>query len=160
MFFTSAPEDIRNHILTFIDIPENITSDNIKLNGRSVSNLLCTNKEINQKMKDICSKKLADLKKIYDVIGKYSKYNDILENKRYTTGKRLEPQGNPQLLDALSTGLYDPHSQWGTLSSFNEYTQEIENDIKDIVRLTPQSLKCNIGLLPSEWARYYDRLPP
>ena len=158
MIFTSAPEDIKNYILNFINIPEKITSENVKFNGRTISNLLCLNKEINEKMKDVCNQKLADLKKINELINKYSHYNDTLEGEKESSmkGQRAVPQGNPQLVDALSTGL-----GWVSedlIHCFDQYTKEIENDIKEIVRLTPQSLKCNIGYLPDRY--YYERLSP
>lgn len=68
---------------------------------------------------------------------------DALVHKYCSYNRDYENPGT--LLDALFTGCRFPY----TPSTFNVYTPEIENDIKEIVRLTPQSMNCTLGTLRS-----------
>jgi ankyrin repeat protein len=65
--------------------------------------------------------------------------------------KDFDPKGNPHLLDALFTGCTLPYA----VHSINAYTPEIEEDIKTIVKLTPQSIHCILGRL-----RCRNEVPP
>lgn len=51
--------------------------------------------------------------------------------------------GNPQLIDIFCTGCNLPFAK----STFNIYNIGIENDIKNIIKLTPDSINCIGGSL-------------
>lgn len=140
MSFSLMPTDLNNYTINFIQ-PTEFSIDDRKSCARQIINISLVNKEFKQ----ICSKKLAVLKKINDLVNKYNKYNKDYEIPRrdWDTGRQFDPKGNPQLLDALFTGCELPYAK----STFNDYTPEIEKDIKDIVKLTPQSLNCILGTL-------------
>jgi hypothetical protein len=148
MSFSLMPIELNYHTVSFIQ-PAKVTSAEIKICARQLVNISLVNKEFNQ----ICSEKLTTLKKINDLVNKYSKYNSDYENpgEDWRTGRELDPKGNPQLLDALFTGCRFPFAG----STFKDYTPEIEQDIKDIVRLTPQSMNCILGTLKCR-----DDVPP
>jgi len=57
--------------------------------------------------------------------------------------KAYHPARRPELLDALFTGCNLPGAQ----HSIDKYTPEVEKDIKDIVRLIPDSIHCRLGEL-------------
>jgi hypothetical protein len=144
MSFSSMPIELNCHIISFIAQPEKFTNTAIKSCARQLKNISLVNHEFNQ----ICSDKLAVLKKINDLVSKYDMYNAEYENpgKDWSTGngsREVDPKGNPQLLNALFTGCRLPCAQ----KKFEVYTPEIEQDIKDIVQLTPQSMNCILGTL-------------
>lgn len=64
---------------------------------------------------------------------------------------RFEPSQNPLLLDALFTGRALPFAN----HTHPKYTKEVEDDIKEIVRLMPKSLYYSLGNL-----RLRTRIPP
>ena len=130
------------HTVSFSQLqPAKVTSAGIKSCARQLVNISLVNKKSNQ----IFSGELATLKKINDLVNKYRKYNDDYPS-RWKDWK-----GNPQLLDALFTGC----SLLFAESTFKTYTPEIEQDIKDIIKLTPQSMNCILGTL-----RCRDDIPP
>jgi hypothetical protein len=135
------PTELNYHIIGFIHEPTKPTSRDIKSCARHLENISLFNKKFSQ----ICSKGLQVLKKIDGLVNKYSKYNVNYENLRenWMTDREFDPKGNPQLLDALFTGCRFPFAD----STFQEYTPEIEQDIKDIVKLTPRSMNCVLGAL-------------
>lgn len=137
-YFPLTPVTIISLILSFIDIPQKYTATEIKA---VVKNITCINREFNK----LFNPKLINLKKIYDLIQKYKIYNSYYENpgKNYFTEKDYDPLGNPQLLDMLYTGCTLPYAK----STFNTYNISIENDIKEIIKLTPKSIFCNLGAL-------------
>jgi hypothetical protein len=140
MSFSSVPVEIKNKIVNFIQ-PTRITYQEVQKCGRTIEALATTCKEL----KELSEKQLKSLKKIQELIIKYPTYNQAYEY-AYQYRRSLRdgyPGGNPQLLDALFTGCKLPYAR----SQFNEYHQEIENDIKEIVVLTPQSMTCTIGIL-------------
>lgn len=90
------------------------------------------------------------LEKITRLVNKYNYYNE--EYAKALTGKdnwvdedykSRYPGGNPQLLDALFAGCRLPFAY----SSVTAYTPEVEEDIKAILDLMPQSTTCIIGQL-------------
>ena len=149
MSLSLTPPEIKCEIANFIQ-PTKMTNGEVKSCARTIVNLSLTCK----KFKEIFAEKLEDLKKINALIEKYSKYNDDYEPEKIPLFvsddmEKKFPGGNPQLLDALFTGYdYAKHS-------FSAYTPKIEEDIKQIVKLTPQSLNCILGVL-----RCRDYLPP
>lgn len=148
MSFSLLPVQLHYHTVSFFQLTK-VTSTQIKAVAIQLVNLSLVNKKFNQ----ICSEKLKTLKKINDLVNKYSKYNRKYERSLtdWLTGAELVPKGNPQLLDALFTGCRFPFAE----STFEAYTPEIEQDIKDIVKLTPQSMNCILGTLR---CRYF--VPP
>jgi len=142
MTFSLIPVEIKNEIVSFsFRNPTKITIQEVINSGRSIVNLSKTNKGL----KNICQQKLADLKKIHDLIMKYSAYNSDYENPgtNWDTGGKINPGGNPQLYDALLTGCTLPYAK----HSFADYSTQIEEDIKTIVKLTPQSMNFILGKL-------------
>lgn len=93
-------------------------------------------------------KTLSDLT-IKSLTHKYNVYNkkyaeDCQDNSHINEEyKDRYPGGRPQLLDALSAGCNLPYAN----SSFEKFTEEIENDVKLIVYLMPDTLKCIMGEL-------------
>ncbi len=138
MSFSSLPTEIKKYVSDFI-IPPNLSIKEVKSYGRHFLNLSLVNKEL----KDICSEKLSTLKKIHGLLIKYHKYQDQYENPQKNYYTLIDPKGNPQLLDALFTGCKLRLAN----STFDTYNQEIEYDIKEIVKLTPQSVNCILGKL-------------
>lgn len=153
MSIPSIPRDVKNIILNFIE-PENFSDGAVRNCGRDISNLSSVSKEF----KGICKEKLETLKKMDALIKKYPKYN--AEYNHFVKDKTS--CGNPLLLDALFTGcklLYADHT-------FKKYTQELEEDIKKIIKLMPQSIHCNIGIIrcrngvpPLAAACHNDKMP-
>jgi hypothetical protein len=137
MSFSIVPVEINTHIVNFFQ-PTTITSKEIKKCAHQIKDISLINKEFSE----ICHEKLANLKKINILVNKYHEYNDRYE-KALDNLKGKKPKGNPHLLDALFTECGLPHAE----SSFKIYTTEIENDIKEIVKLTPQNMECTLGKL-------------
>lgn len=150
MSLSSLPIELNCYIVNFIqpEKPEKFTVGEIKSCARKFAYISLFNKGFDQ----ICSDRLISLKKIYDLVTKYNKYNNDYENPgKEWGGREFDPKGNPQLLDALFTGCKLSFAE----STFNVYTPVIEQDIKDIVKLTPQSLNCILGIL-----RCRNNVPP
>lgn len=114
--------------------PSKMTIDEVKRCGREVVVLSLIDTRINS----AADEKLENLKKIYKLINKYSEYND-----QYSLAleRGINISGNPQLLDALLTGTNFPYIG-RSIQLFNEETEE---DIRSIVKLTPESMNCTIG---------------
>jgi hypothetical protein len=105
------------------------------------------------KLNSVVKEKIQDLRKITTLVKKYSVYNKIYEDPQkaylYISPKyrdRILNGGNPQLVDALSSGI--PFF-YNLRRSMEWYSSKVEQDIKDIVRITPQSLNCLYGGLHS-----------
>ncbi|NGX51903.1 MAG: hypothetical protein KR126chlam5_00192 [Candidatus Anoxychlamydiales bacterium] len=144
------PVEINSSIVDFIFIqPTKITRKEIKSCARQIKNISLINRQFN----NICHEKLTNLRKTYDLVTKYSKYQSDYEDslEGYWKDRNIDYKGNPQLLDALFTGCNFPFAD----STFETYTPEIGEDIKEIIRLTPQSMDCIIGRL-----RCRDEVPP
>ncbi len=118
-FFPETSTQILNYFKT-----SNYTIEEVKKCGRGVLTILFY---VDQKIKKLCLEKVAELKKTYELINKYQGYNlryhDFLKN-------GLKTGGNPHLSDALIT-----------CKIFDKQTEE---DIKEIVRLMPESINCYI----------------
>jgi hypothetical protein len=129
---TSIIETALNFTLTQL---RSIADQEVQNCGRTIVNLSTTGKEFSKEQ----------LERINELVSKYSAYNsEYVYAYEHQQGLRDGfPGGNPQLLDALFTGYKLPFSY----SRFDEYHQEIEHDIKEIVVLTPQSMTCTIGTL-------------
>ncbi len=130
--FPDLPSEVNSIILknVIFDQPTIFTSKNIKDCAIKINNIA----KINRETSEVFSEKMKDLKRIHELINKYTVYNECYE----LFGDRFI---NHHLLDAVFTGWDLP----GGKHSIGVYTQETEKDIKDIVRLTPQSLNCNEG---------------
>jgi Ankyrin repeat len=130
MTFSLMPREINGLIVNYIS-PSPITNKEIKRCGRTIVNLSLTNSEL----KHICEEKLKDLKKIHELFNKYSYHN---RNTFFIpeSGQEIVIGGNSQLFDALLSG----HKDTFIGSSFKVYNAEIEEDIKKIVELIPQSI--------------------
>jgi hypothetical protein len=146
MSINSIPKEIKGVIVGFVQ-PTEITPKEIQNCGRVLAALSSANKELNS----LCKQRLNELKNLYEhkrtdeLVAKYHAL-DIQAKNPFCRSLYEEGKNPHQLLDALSTGCKyrKPYSQDHT---FTEYTHEIENDIKDMVRLIPQSMKCTIGAL-------------
>lgn len=135
MSFSLIPSHLKDHTINFIQ-PSKVTTVEIKKCAAQITIISSVNKEL----KAICLEKIADLRRINELVNKYNAYNRLYENPPIDnfTNQAIDPRGNPQLLDALFTGYMKHHP---------DYTPESEKDIKDLVKLTPQSLHCILGSL-------------
>lgn len=154
-----VPTDVIHEIIKFIQ-PANFTTQGVMTCARKIINISLINKNFNT----VCIIKLTDLKIINHLVNQYV-YNDDYEQSlewqpsnssiwnKYYFNKIVKQQdwrneatmtdSNPQLYDMLCTGLRLPYAK----ASFNVYNQEIEQDIKTILKLTPQSIHCRLGML-------------
>jgi hypothetical protein len=144
MSFSLLPLELNCHTIGFIQ-PEKFTPKAIKKCARQLVYISLVNNKFNQ----ICSKNLTTLNRIYHLVNKYFVYNDDYEVPE--TKREFDPKGNPQLLDALSSGCMLPYVR----NTFAHFTPETERDIIDIVNLTPQSMNCVLGTL-----RCRQQVPP
>ena len=134
------PEEIHYIIHNFLKLPSSITitNQNIKdcfLDNRNYKIVLYTKNH-----KDtFLDKYKKDLHKLYLLIQKYSYY----ENEY----RRNEPISSI-LIDLLCTGSALPRAY----SSHSVFTNDTFEDLKEIIRIAPHSLKSNYGQLR---CRYY-----
>jgi hypothetical protein len=84
-----------------------------------------------------------------DLSQKYNSYNSEFEE--YKNDDDIDERCTPELLDACFTGCDLPFARY----SMETYTQEVEDDIKEIVRQSPMTVHCNFGTL-----RCRDRITP
>ena len=142
--FPELPSEVNSIILKNVisDQPALFTRTKIKDYASKINNIAKINKETSE----VFSEKMKDLKRIHELVNKYSVYNEYYEQYGEKDG-----DVNPHLLDAVFTGWNLPFGD----HSIKDYTQETENDIRDIVRLTPQSLNCKRG-----HTRTYYRVTP
>ena len=106
----------------------------------------------------ICSEKLATLFNIItfsaEMYNKYnrhnSQYQELLSGHASHPDEpwsithpniKFDPDAKPYLLDALSTGCNYPLAK----RTFNEYTPEVEQDVQNMISLTPRSMNCILG---------------
>ncbi len=144
MSISLIPVELQCHIVVIshsVSVTK-VTSGEIKNHARQIANICLSNKIFSKTF----SESLLVLKKINHLVNKYHRYNT-----QYEFSGEFDPKGNPQLLDALLTGCRLPFAD----STFQHYTAEIEQDIIDIVKLTPQSMHCILGTL-----RCRDDVPP
>jgi hypothetical protein len=85
---------------------------------------------------------LNSLIRIKQLYKKYIAYNDTYEcgPNLFLSGIIYEP---PQLLDALFAGCRLLYAK----SSVRHYDETVEKDINDIVKLIPNAIHCNLGIL-------------
>ena len=142
--FSSQPLVLKQKILnSLLAKPSIITLNEVTYSGRMIVSLTLVNKELN----GICSEKLFKFKKVYEMIIKYHEFNASYENAcrpdpSVLINKPVKICGNPQLFDALLSGSGIPMS-----CSFEEFTPEVEEDIKMIVKLNPESFTYNLTSL-------------
>jgi hypothetical protein len=163
MYSPELTTDIKCFIANYIR-PERFTSEGVKRCARVVI-CLHGNKE-----------KLQSLKRIYDLVLEYSKYNHHAEDpEKFWIRTRLSPKtpfsqslssflhGSPQLFTALSTG----HWLFDRDHKHNLYSEKLENDIKEIIENIPESLNFIFGdsnihvciLTPLSIACLNDKIP-
>ena len=132
-----------------IDIILNNSIDlilNEKLDKENISKNILTLSMTNKCFLDILKERKQEIQEKYNqksrewLIDKYSHYRS-----RYDSWLQSgdDPKGTPELLDALFTSCYLPFST----SSYNILTKEIKDDICAIIKLIPESIYCQIGLL-------------
>ncbi|WP_257263103.1 hypothetical protein [Endozoicomonas sp. ONNA2] len=156
MTFSNLPVELKTKVIKqYFSPPLVLTKKTAKAWGRDICNFASTNMELREicqqksmipiKCRDICETIKDYPKQIVELMNKYSRYQQEYENPAYRQPPYLlhEPKGCPMLLDALFTGCSLPHAR----STFDEYTEEIEQDIKSMVKLSPQSIHCNFGEL-------------
>lgn len=133
---------IGNHIMGFL-LPSTSHRTELRKALRDYHAIASVNKKIYR----IYSKQPTYLKQkeIHYFVKKYHTYQSLYEDPYIDkeTGEVFDGNGPPQLYDALLSGCKLPLAA----SSCSKYTQEIEKDIKRIVQIMPESLKCNIGQL-------------
>ena len=77
-----------------------------------------------------------------ELFHKYVAYKDAyVYSNYYLDESKFDPKGTPELLDAFFTGCNLPFAN----HSIYIYTPQIEKDIKEIVRLSPSTIHCNMG---------------
>jgi len=165
MTFSIQPVEIKMQIIWYsapislntnepLDESGNLTRAKILKYGKEIRSFLLISREfISPDFKSLCKEKLSQLKRIYEIFIKYTHYQHeyanpsicLIENPStgLITHKLIDPKGNPQLLDALFTGLDRP----GAWSTFDVYDSTIEGDIIDILKFTPRSQNCILGRL-------------
>lgn len=87
---------------------------------------------LNKYFKNYLHKLLEDYKTIYFIFKKYLAYD---KDYKYFENHNF----NPHLLDILSTNHRLPFSK----STFHVFNKELENDIKTLILLNPQSIHCD-----------------
>ncbi len=153
MIYSVLSLDVKQHIANYIR-PEKFTPESVRSCGRLVF---------------LFNGNLENLKRIYELVIEYSKYNHHAENpdrfwNRIRVKKELNSSfyvGSPQLFVALSTG------HWLFDSLKNRYTEKLEKDIEEIVEKIPESLHFVFGdsnyyaclLTPFSIACYNDKIP-
>ena len=131
------PLEINNIIFTFI-------TGNIKIFLKSyiinqldeIYNIILINKNYNNKYLELFKNK----KKNLYLFNKYNCYQKEFEKYLFTPENYDK---TPILYDALSTGLTLPFAR----SSFDKFTEETYQDIIDIIKLVPNSIKYRFGQL-------------
>lgn len=163
MTYPILPVDVKEHIVDYIR-PTQFTLEGVRLCGRIVIFLRGR------------IEKLQSLKRIYDLVMEYSKYNhhaedpDAFWNRIHLSpkpafNKIINPflNGSPQLFAALSTG----HWLFDSNHKNNRYSIELEKDIKEIIEKIPESLNYIFGdskihvciLTPLSIACFNDKIP-
>lgn len=130
-------------IIRSMEAPDKLSRANVRAWGRSVFIYASVNHLVFDTLETRI--KIADIKKIYDLIIKYHTYQDEYEK------DQASHLGNPQLLDAVLSGYNARQKSMCFLgearSTFFQYDANIEADIKEIIRLTPESIRCSLGKL-------------
>lgn len=163
MYSPELTTDIKCFIANYIR-PERFTSEGVKRCARVV---ICLHGS---------TEKLQSLKRIYDLVMEYSKYNHHAENPEAfwnrihisptaTFNQIISPflYGTPQLFAALSTG----HWLFDRDHKHNSFSEKLEIDIKEIVEKIPESLNFIFGdsnihvciLTPLSIACLNDKIP-
>jgi hypothetical protein len=93
----------------------------------------------------LAEERLEDLDRISELMTKYHKYQKEYEDPGtdWRTGREFTIHGPPLLYDALISGVRLPFAK----HSIKWVDEQVEKDIRDIVRLVPHSLNCNLGEL-------------
>ena len=134
------PEVIHSLIHDFLKLPSSITITNQNIKDCYLDNanvkMIFYNKNDKDTFLDNYKK---DLHTLYLLIQKYSYYEHEYKNN--------EPISSI-LIDLLCTGSYLPYA----CSSHTVFTNDTFEDLKEIIRIAPQSLKSNYGQLR---CRYY-----
>lgn len=155
----SSPKEIQSSIFNncIPSTPFVISQEELKSCHINTIGLLLICKSIKETMEKDCQDHILKLKKICFHTKKYHVFNDEYLDAKSNPLKwkkwfpQVEKMGNPQLLDALSTGLRLPCVR----ASLSNFTPSVIDDIKSIVTLTPQSLNCQLGRM-----RCRDQVPP
>jgi len=155
MSFSGLPSEIKAIIIQYsapiglnkdepLDVSEKLTRAKILKYGKEIKSYLLINRTFNSELKSLCKEKLSQLKRIYEIFIKYTHYQHVYENPLTNLrGELIDPEGNPQLLDALFTGLNRQNAR----STFDSYTPTIEGDIITLLKFTPRSKNCILGSL-------------
>ncbi len=97
------------------------------------------------------NERVNNLRLIKFLTQRYYVYNEAYENGlSETNNSRLpypDPKGPPQLLDALFSGCELPFAR----SSLKYFTEEVEADIIDLIKLMPESINCSLGKLKNAY---------
>jgi hypothetical protein len=141
------PNEHKEFLFSLSSIPFEITSKEMRAcHNRAMSALLIC-KDLKQDLESICKTHMQKLKRICHLKNKYHVYHSI-----YLAEMHTRRMGNPQLLDALSSGANPDHIGNYSLSNFDP---SVIADIKEIVALTPQSLDCPLGI-----GQLFSKVPP
>lgn len=141
VFFLLFRKELYVPVLNQISfVPYKITKNTLVHNGRRCLNFAL----INKKFYDHLKSKLSDLKKMYELYTTYSSYNYLYENPekyfRRDTISEYRVDCPPILIDALNSGCHLPCTSYSK-------DNVIFEDIREIVRLMPNSIHSNIGQL-------------
>lgn len=124
MSFSIIPLEIKQEIMSFVN-PSEKTCQELKFCGRSCS-------LINKELTAISSEKMQSFKNTHDAL----RIQELMS--KYTENSSGEEETTFQLYDALSSGCPRQfHS--------SNYSLETEHDVKDIVRLLPQTFEYKSG---------------
>lgn len=131
-----STEENKNRAITSFIKPKFITPTKVRSCGRTILDLSLTC----MPFRDIFGEDLYNLKKIHGLVMKYNVYNCRYEIK--CESEKFD-SGNPQLLDAIFSGCTLPCID----RSFSQYNPQSVEDIKTIVKLTPNSINCSLGTM-------------
>jgi len=116
-----------------------LTSKEIKEHTRSLANMMLIDRKWATILKQNFNEHFLQLRKFDHLVNKYTIYNKPYETYRGS--------GNPYLFDALCSG---NGLEQGYPQTFNTYTPEIENDIREMITHTPKSLSSWVQLIHPE----------
>jgi len=131
-------------------VPFVVTSECLKESYMQTLGLMLVSKSIKEIVGESANTCFLNLKKIHVLLNKYHAFNDDYRDS-YSCLRRfhedhemalISDYGNPQLVDAIATGIPYP----GFTRSLTQFSSVVLDDIKDIMTLTPQSLHCPIGI--------------
>jgi hypothetical protein len=129
------PQELKLYIISYIN-PNEINNDELHSCITTIENL----KKYDHTLINVSH--LDNLIRVNELYKKYNVYNPLYKGRSnfFYLELTYDP---PQLLDALFAGSILPFAN----SSVKYYNETVEKDINDIVKLIPNAIHCNLGML-------------